>query len=52
MRQALDAWLELRTQGLRRVTSGALFLPITKSGRATLRRMTEQAVWNILGKRR
>jgi site-specific recombinase XerD len=51
-RVALDAWLELRTQGLRGVTSGALFLPITKSGRVTLRRMTEQAVWNILEKRR
>jgi site-specific recombinase XerD len=51
-RAALEAWLELRTEGLRGVTSGALFLPITKSGRVTLRRMTEQAVWNILEKRR
>lgn len=51
-RAALDAWLELREHGLRGVTSGALFLPITTSGRVTLRRMTEQAVWNILEERR
>lgn len=51
-RAALDAWLELRTAGLSGVTSGALFLPMTKSGRITLRRLTEQAIWAILEKRR
>jgi site-specific recombinase XerD len=51
-RAATDAWLAQRTESLGGVTSGALFVPITKTGRHVLRRLTEQAVWMILDKRR
>ena len=51
-RAAVDAWIAQRTSALCGVASGALFVPITKTGRHVLRRMTEQAVWMILDKRR
>jgi site-specific recombinase XerD len=44
--QALDAWLELRGD-----TPGAIFTPVGKAGRITIRRMTPQAVFNAFAER-
>ncbi len=45
-KDALADWLATRGD-----FSGALFVPLTKSGRIQWRRMTEQAIYNILRKR-
>lgn len=46
-RNALDDWLTVRG-----TAAGPLFIPIDKSGRADLRRLTTQAIFVILDKRR
>ena len=43
---ALADWLTVRGDA-----PGALFVPVNKAGRVTVRRMTSQAVWNLLSKR-
>lgn len=44
--QALGDWLELRG-----TAPGALFCPVNKGGRVTVRRMSNQVVYNVLAKR-
>lgn len=44
--EALEAWLELRGPG-----AGPLFCPISQTGEITVRRLTDQALYNILRKR-
>ena len=39
---ALDAWLAVRT-----LAPGAMFLPVTRGGRAVRRRLTDQAVYDL-----
>lgn len=45
-KSALDAWIDLRGKA-----DGPLFVPILKSGKVTARRLTDQAVYNMLTKR-
>jgi site-specific recombinase XerD len=45
-RQALEGWLAVRGGG-----PGPLFVPVAKGGRLCQRRMTDQAVYNMLCKR-
>lgn len=45
-REALLAWLELR-----RDTPGALFCPVNKGGKITIRPMTDQSIFYVLKKR-
>ncbi len=49
-REAMSVWLELRQQVLAE-DAGPLFLPVLKSGRIVVRRLTDQAVLTILVKR-
>jgi site-specific recombinase XerD len=44
--RALQAWLVLRGDG-----AGALFMPVLKNDRVAQRRMTSQAIYNLLQKR-
>jgi integrase len=43
---AVEAWLRIRTD-----TPGALFVPIDKAGRLTVRAMTPAAVYGVMRKR-
>jgi len=45
--EALEAWIEIRG-----AEAGPLFCPISQTGKLTVRRMTDQAIYNILQKRR
>jgi integrase/recombinase XerD len=45
-KSALDAWLVLRG-----VEPGPLFIPINKGGHASVRRMTDHAIWKMVRKR-
>lgn len=44
--EALEVWLEIRG-----AEAGPLFCPISQVGQVTVRRMTDQAIYNILRKR-